>query len=175
MSEMTVEQVREMLTRQERPVEDVWKKRPAEDEGSTWLVGEDPHVCCIDLYLIGRVNGAFQLFATYADREDPVRRDDVFETVFDAKAAAEAAYRRLIDTKFWGIILDDECVILNKLERDHRPGCPNAARAASLLGCPESEPPARWLIERGFLVKSGHGYHLTEKAILEHFGDPNTR
>jgi hypothetical protein len=86
----------EMLTWEERPVEDVWEKRPPEDEGSKWQVGEDPHMCCIDLYLIGWVDGAFQLFPRYADPEDPVRRDDVFETVFDAKAAAEAAYGRLI-------------------------------------------------------------------------------
>jgi hypothetical protein len=104
------------------------------------------------------------LFPRYADPEDPVRRDDVFDTVFDAKAAAEAAFGRLVQTKFWDNIVADECYIPYKLERDHRPGCEHAARAAALLGCPEREPPTRWLIERGLLIKSDHGYALTTKA-----------
>jgi hypothetical protein len=155
------------LTWHERPGEDVWKERPAGDDGSTWLVGEDPDMCCFDLYWIGRVNGAFKLFARYAAPDDPVRRENVFVTVSDAKAAAEAAYCWLSQTKFWDSFLEYECYLVYKLERDHRPGCPWAARAAALLGCPEGEPPTRWLIEHGLLVKRGDGYALTSKAMDE--------
>ena len=56
----------EMLTWEERSV-----------EASMWLVGEDPHMCCIDLYSIGNANGAFQLFARYAAPDDPVRHDSI--------------------------------------------------------------------------------------------------
>jgi hypothetical protein len=121
----------ERLQWEERPAEDVWKERPAEDEGTTWLVGDDPHMCCLDLYCIGKVNSDYQLFARYAAPDDLVRRDIVFATVSDAKAAAEAAYWRLIQTKFWSVYLDHECYIVSKLERDHRPGCQHAARAAA--------------------------------------------
>ena len=54
--------------------------------------------------------------------------------------------------------------MIEKLTRDHRPGCPHAARAAALLGCPEREQLAVWLIEHGFLVKTDRGYAVTAKA-----------
>jgi hypothetical protein len=165
MNERGKAMTNKMLTWLEWPGEDVWKERPAGDDGGPWLVGEDPCMCCIDLYYIGRVNGAFQLFANYyAYPGDPVRRDNVFVTSSDARAAAEAAYGRLIRTKDWGYILEAECYTVDKLTRDHRPGCPLPSRAAAALGCPEGEPPIRWLIDHGFLVKKGNRYALTSNA-----------
>jgi hypothetical protein len=155
---------REILTWREEAGEDLWNERLAGDEGGTWLVGEDPNMCCIALYLIGKINGDFKLFSSYADLEDPVRRENVFETAAAAKVAAEAAYHRLIPTKFWHVVCDEESFFVGKLNRDHRPGCPVVVQAGAYLGCPASEAPTQWLIERGLLVKRGNRYALTSKA-----------
>jgi hypothetical protein len=143
----------------------VWEERLVEDQGTTVFVGEDPHMCCRGLYAIEKINDAFQLFALYADPDDRVRHDNVFAAVSNAKAAAEAAYERLLHTDFLDPILEYECYMIHTLERKHRPGCENVARAAALLGCPEGEPPVSWLIEHDLLVKTDRGYHLTAKAI----------
>jgi hypothetical protein len=126
---------------------------PDKYQDTTWLVGEDPNMCCRGWYFIGEVNGEFHLVAHYACPGDPVRDDPVFATLADAKAAAEAAYDRLIDTKFYDVITAPEHYIINQLERAHRPGCPLAAKAAALFGCPEREPPHHWLIANGFMTE----------------------
>jgi hypothetical protein len=154
-----------LLIWEERPTEEVWNERPAGNESTaTWLVGEDRHMCCIDLYVIGERNGAFHLITRYASPDDPIRPDDAFATIADAKAAAEAAYHRLIDSKFWDVLLCHEAYIVNKLEREHRPGCQRAVQAAARLGCPEGKPPTQWLIEHDLLVKNGDRYAFTAKA-----------
>jgi hypothetical protein len=157
---------KELLTwGEQKPAADVFAKIPDEYQGTTWLVGEDSSMCCRPWYFIGEVNGNFHLDARYARPGDPVRDDPVFATLAEAKAAAEAAYYRLIQTKFWDNIATYECYIINQLERAHRPGCPGAAKAAALFGCPEHEPPHQWLIANGFMTqRSDGGFAFTTKA-----------
>ena len=90
------------------------------------LIGQDPNVCCLNLYAIYKEDRVLLEFA-YAAPDDPIRRDDTFATIADAKAAAEAAYRRLVETKFWGVVLDADAYIPEKRKRHHGPGCQYAS------------------------------------------------
>lgn len=136
-----------------------------DDNGKPIALGEDAvGMCCLSLYAVGKASGGFWVKARYAYRDDPIRRDEVFATIEDAQAAAEAAYDRLLMTKFWDVLLCHDCVIANKLERKHRPECETVPRAAALFGCPANVSAIPWLIEQGFLVENGDGYGLTEKA-----------
>jgi hypothetical protein len=96
----------------------IWKQ-----QADNIMTAEASYYCCCPLYGIAPVEGGFDLCFTYAAPSDPIRDRTVFASVDAAKAAAEAAFTRLEQTKFWDVIAEADLYLEDRRKRHHEPGC----------------------------------------------------
>ena len=100
------------------------------------LIAEAVGYCCEPLYWIRPVEGGFVAEGRYADPGDPFREEQVFATPGAAMASIYQAWGRFRRTKFWDVIVTNDCYLEEKRKRYHEPGCRHAAKPKADGGVP---------------------------------------